>query len=157
MMATPTMTTTAVVLAMVLTSAAVPGGVPAADRFLAWAPTPPMGWNSWDAFGTTITEAEVKAQADFMAEHLLPHGWRSLTVDIQWYEPGAGGHAYRPDAPLAMDDWGRLVPAPNRFPSAGGGAGFPRRARTRLHSCVGAGGMPVGFGGGAGIDREPVL
>jgi hypothetical protein len=25
-----------------------------ADRFLAWAPTPPMGWNSWDAFGSTL-------------------------------------------------------------------------------------------------------
>ena len=25
------------------------------------APTPPMGWNSWDCFGTTVTEAEVKA------------------------------------------------------------------------------------------------
>jgi alpha-galactosidase len=119
-----TTTTTAFALALVLASAAVPAGVRAADRFLAWAPTPPMGWNSWDAFGTTITEAQVKAQADFMAEHLLPHGWRILTVDIQWYEPGASGHSYRPDAPLAMDEWGRLVPASNRFPSAEGGAGF---------------------------------
>jgi hypothetical protein len=83
-----------------------------------------MGWNSWDAFGTTVTEAQVKAQADFMAEHLLPHGWRILTVDIQWYEPGASGHTYRADAPLVMDEWGRLLPAPNRFPSAAGGAGF---------------------------------
>ena len=105
----------------------VPGptaGTPANDGFLAWAPAPPMGWNSWDAFGTTVTEAQARDQADFMAEHLLPHGWRILTVDIQWYEPGAKGHSYRPEAPLAMDDWGRLVPAPNRFPSAAGGAGF---------------------------------
>lgn len=93
-------------------------------EFLTWAATPPMGWNSWDAFGTTVTEGQVKAQADFMAEHLLPHGWRILTVDIQWYEPGASGHEYRADAPLVMDDWGRLLPAPNRFPSAAGGAGF---------------------------------
>ena len=28
------------------------------------APTPPMGWNSWDSYGTTVTEAEVKANAD---------------------------------------------------------------------------------------------
>jgi hypothetical protein len=83
-----------------------------------------MGWNSWDAFGTTLTEAQAKGQADFMAEHLLPHGWRILTVDIQWYEPGASGYAYRPDAPLVMDEWGRLLPAPNRFPSAAGGGGF---------------------------------
>ena len=62
-----------------------------------------------------------------------PTSWRSsccrtagsiLTVDIQWYEPGASGHDYRPDAPLVMDEWGRLLPAPNRFPSAADGAGF---------------------------------
>ena len=97
---------------------------PANARFLGWAATPPMGWNSWDAFGTTLTEAQAREQADFMAAHLLPHGWRILTVDIQWYEPGASGHSYRADAPLTMDEWGRLLPAPNRFPSAAGGAGF---------------------------------
>ena len=103
-----------------------PSGAPPARplEFLSWAPTPPMGWNSWDSFGTTITEAQAKQQADFMAEHLLPHGWRLLTVDIQWYEPGASGHDYRPDAPLVMDEWGRLLPAPNRFPSSADGAGF---------------------------------
>jgi hypothetical protein len=92
--------------------------------FMRWAETPPMGWNSWDSFGTTITEEQAKQQADYMAAHLLPHGYRILTVDIQWYEPGARGHAYRPQAPLAMDEWGRLQPAANRFPSAAGGAGF---------------------------------
>ena len=102
---------------------------PASAQFLTWAPAPPMGWNSWDAFGTTITEAQAKQQADFMAAHLLPHGFRILTVDIQWYEPGARGHSYRPDAPLVMDEWGRLLPAPNRFPSASGGAGFGPLAR----------------------------
>src|SRR6185503_1705778 len=95
-----------------------------APRFLGWAKAPPMGWNSWDAFGTAITEAQAREQADFMAARLLPHGWRILTVDIQWYEPGASGHSYRADAPLTMDEWGRLVPAPNRFPSSSNGAGF---------------------------------
>jgi alpha-galactosidase len=93
-------------------------------EFLSWAPTPPMGWNSWDDFGTAITEEEVKAQANSMAEHLLPSGWRVLTIDIQWYEPGASGHVYRANAPLVMDGWGRLLPAPNRFPSAADGHGF---------------------------------
>jgi hypothetical protein len=97
---------------------------PANADFLGWAATPPMGWNSWDAFGTTLTEAQAREQADFMAAHLLPHGWRILTVDIQWYEPGASGHSYRADAPVRMDEWGRLLPAANRFPSAAGGAGF---------------------------------
>ncbi len=100
------------------------GGDGAEPAFLGWAKTPPMGWNSWDSFGTTLTEAQAKAQADFMAEHLRPYGWKLLTVDIQWYEPGAHGHDYRENAPLAMDGFGRLQPAPNRFPSAANGDGF---------------------------------
>ena len=40
--------------------------------FWSWAKTPPMGWNSWDGFATTVTEAQTRAQADFMAAHLLP-------------------------------------------------------------------------------------
>jgi methionyl-tRNA synthetase len=47
-----------------------------------------MGWNSWDCFGTTLTERQAKEQADAMARHLRPYGWIYLTVDIQWYEPG---------------------------------------------------------------------
>ena len=38
--------------------------------FLHFAQTPPMGWNSWDCYGASVTEAEVIAHADFMAEHL---------------------------------------------------------------------------------------
>jgi hypothetical protein len=95
-----------------------------APAFLSWAATPPMGWNSWDAFGTTVTEAQVKQQADYMAAHLKSHGWQYVVVDIQWYEPNARGHEYREGAPLAMDAFGRLLPAPNRFPSAADGAGF---------------------------------
>jgi hypothetical protein len=57
-----------------------------ASAFWEWARTPPMGWNSWDSFGTAVTEAEVKAQANYLSEHLLAHGWEYLVVDIQWYE-----------------------------------------------------------------------
>jgi hypothetical protein len=96
----------------------------AAPDFHAWAPKPPMGWNSWDCFATTVTEAQARAQADFMAEKLARFGWTYLTVDIQWYEPDATGYDYRKGAPLAMDEFGRLLPAVNRFPSAAGGAGF---------------------------------
>ena len=83
-----------------------------------------MGWNSWDFYGTSINEAKTKAQADYMAEHLLPHGWNLITVDIQWYEPNATGFTYNPNATLVMDEWGRLIPASNRFPSAANGSGF---------------------------------
>lgn len=89
-----------------------------------WAKTPPLGWNSWDIFGTTVTEQQVKEQADAMAEHLLPAGYDILTIDIQWYEPNSEGHRYRPGAELSMDRFGRLTPGLTKFPSAADGHGF---------------------------------
>jgi hypothetical protein len=59
-----------------------------------------------------------------MAEHLKGHGWHYLVVDIQWYQPTAKGHDYEPDARLTMDQFGRLIPAPEKFPSATHGQGF---------------------------------
>ncbi|MFG3019743.1 glycoside hydrolase family 27 protein [Streptomyces sp. NPDC048254] len=100
---------------------------------------PPAGWNSWDCYGTTVTEEEVLANAEFMREHLLPHGWDTVVVDIQWYEPTARAHGYNPDAPLVLDAHGRQLPAPNRFPSAAAGAGFGPLAG-RVH------GMGLRFG-----------
>ena len=89
------------------------------------AATPPMGWNSWDAFGPSVTEDEVKANADFMAAKLAPFGWRYIVVDIQWAEPYPKTHGYRSNnQDLVLDEYGRLLPAPNRFPSAAGGRGF---------------------------------
>lgn len=96
----------------------------AAGDFHALAPRPPMGWNSWDSFGPTIREDEARANARIMAQRLLPHGYDVFTIDIQWYEPSANSYDYRKGAALAMDEWGRLVPAPNRFPSAANGTGF---------------------------------
>ncbi|MGI9071685.1 MAG: glycoside hydrolase family 27 protein [Bryobacteraceae bacterium] len=85
---------------------------------------PPMGWNSWDCFGTTVKESEVKANADYMASRLRRYGWQYIVVDIQWSDPKAKAHGYRPNADLAMDGYGRLIPAANRFPSAAGDRGF---------------------------------
>ena len=84
----------------------------------------PMGWNSWDCYGAAVTEKVVLQNARYMADHLKPFGWEYVVVDIQWSEPGANGHMYRPFAVLEMDDFSRLMPAVNRFPSAAGGKGF---------------------------------
>ena len=89
-----------------------------------WAETPPLGWNSWDCFGTTVTEAQIREQANAMAKYLLPHGYVYLTVDIQWYEPESEGHSYKTNAVLTMDDYGRLTPGLKKFPSAAQGKGF---------------------------------
>lgn len=89
-----------------------------------FSPTPPMGWNSWDCYGASVTESEVRGNADYMAQNLKEHGWEYIVVDIQWSEPGAVSDAYRPFVRLEMDDYSRLIPAVNRFPSAEGGQGF---------------------------------
>lgn len=86
--------------------------------------TPPMGWNSWDSFGTTVTEQQTLAQAQVMSDQLREFGYEYIVVDIQWYEPQAGGHTYRPGAQLVHDEYGRLLPATNRFPSSKDGRGF---------------------------------
>ena len=82
------------------------------------AQTPPMGWNSWDCYGAAVTEKDVKANADYMAKHLKQYGWEYIVVDIEWYQPTAASHAYEPFSDLCMDEYGRLLPAVNRFPSA---------------------------------------
>lgn len=94
-------------------------------KFLSWAKTPPMGWNSWDCYGPTVTEAEVKANADYMAEHLLKFGWEYVVVDIRWYVENTKAHGYNQTNPIfCMDEYGRLTPATNKFPSAANGMGF---------------------------------
>ena len=123
----------------------------AAD-FHSWATSPPMGWNSWDCFGTTLNEVQARSQADAMAEHLLPFGWKYFTVDIQWYEPNSQGHDYKPGAILTMDEYSRLVPAPAKFPSAGNGAGFKP-----LADYVHGKGLKFGIHMMRGIPRQAVV
>lgn len=89
-----------------------------------FAPYPPMGWNSWDCYGASINEKELLQNADFMAEHLKQHGWEYVVCDIQWYEPNAASSHYSNFPDLCMDEYGRLLPAPKRFPSAADGRGF---------------------------------
>ncbi|MBR6165938.1 MAG: glycoside hydrolase family 27 protein [Clostridia bacterium] len=88
------------------------------------AQTPPMGWNSWDCYGSAVTEEAVLQNAEYMASVLKPYGWEYIVVDIQWSRANASDHSYEAFADLTMDEYGRLLPAVNRFPSAAGGAGF---------------------------------
>ncbi|WP_432512685.1 alpha-galactosidase [Kineococcus sp. SYSU DK001] len=112
---------------------------------------PPMGWNSWDCYGTSVTEQEVLANARFMAEHLLEFGWDTVVVDIDWSDPTARAHGYNADAPLCLDERGRLVPDPGRFPSSAGGAGFGPLAE-QVHAL----GLKFGIHVMRGIPRRAV-
>lgn len=87
---------------------------------------PPMGWNSWDCYGAAVNEEQVRANADYMAKHLKDYGWEYIVVDIQWFEPKASSHYYNDNAELVMDEYGRLMPAVNRFPSSADGMGFKK-------------------------------
>lgn len=114
------------------------------------APTPPMGWNSWDSYGRTITEDEIKANAEWMAKHLKPFGWKYVVVDEGWYllNPEEAG---KPDIKFSMTEDGRYIPAPARFPSAANGAGFKPLA-DYVHSL----GLKFGLHIIRGIPREAV-
>ena len=110
-------------------------------EFKSWSPTPPMGWNSFDSYDCRINESEFRAHVDYIAENLKEHGWKYVVVDYVWWHPEPGnwdtprrfGHPnirYNPDgSPMypeytTMDEFGRLMPSPARFPSAADGKGF---------------------------------
>lgn len=112
---------------------------------------PPMGWNSWDCYGAAVTEETVRKNADFMAEHLKKYGWEYIVVDIQWYEPRATTHEYNQFTELCMDEYSRLIPAVNKFPSAEGGKGFKPLA-DYVHSL----GLKFGIHIMRGIPRQAV-
>ena len=93
-----------------------------------FAVTPPMGWNSYDYYDTTVNEEQVKANADYMAKHLKKFGYEYIVVDIEWYSNDAGTkryeHQYIPFGDDEIDEYGRFIPSPSRFPSSKNGAGF---------------------------------
>ncbi|WP_230628834.1 glycoside hydrolase family 27 protein [Sphingomonas sp. Leaf37] len=123
----------------------------AAGRTRPLAARPPMGWNSWNSFATTITEAQARETAAIMQARLLPFGYDVFTIDIQWYEPEASSYTYNARPVPTMDGYGRLLPAPNRFPSSSGGKGF-----ARLAADVHAMGMRFGIHLMRGIPRLAV-
>lgn len=89
---------------------------------------PPMGWNSYDYYDTAVTEDEVKANARYMAANLKEYGWEYIVVDIQWYAYDAGSkrdeYQYIPFGRVEIDEYSRLLPCKERFPSSADGKGF---------------------------------
>ncbi len=86
--------------------------------------TPPMGWNSWDCYGAAVNEEQLLGNAEYMRDNLKQYGWQYVVCDIQWYEPKAKNNDYNNFTELCMDEYSRLIPAENRFPSSAGGKGF---------------------------------
>lgn len=126
------------------------------------AQTPPMGWNSYNCFGSAVHEDEVKANADYMAENLKQFGWQYVVVDFLWsYDNPVGSTIGNPfqmqlqDGSyipwLTMDEYGRLMPQPTKFPSAFGGKGF-KPLSDYVHSL----GLKFGIHVMRGIPRQAV-
>jgi alpha-galactosidase len=115
--------------------------------------TPPMGWNSYDFYGDRVTEEETLANARYLAQHMQPVGWDTVVVDYRWYDPDTAHHPDNgsPGQLLAMDGFGRLLPADSRFPSAANGAGFKPLA-DRIHAM----GLRFGIHIMRGIPRNAV-
>jgi hypothetical protein len=142
---------------LVLAAARSPGQEKsAATNYWSWASTPPMGWNSYDAWGSSVTEDETLANARYMKEHLLAHGWQYVVIDARWYDSVSSFddrnfNKDRAGAKLAADEFGRMIPATNRFPSAANGQGFKPLA-DQIHAM----GLKFGFHMMRGIPQQAV-
>ncbi|MCM1544083.1 MAG: alpha-galactosidase [Ruminococcus sp.] len=112
---------------------------------------PPMGWNSWDCYGAAVTEEQLLGNAQYVADNLKQFGYEYIVCDIQWYEPNAKSNEYNNFTELCMDEWSRLIPAENRFPSAKDGKGFKPIA-DKIHAM----GLKFGIHILRGIPRQAV-
>lgn len=127
-----------------------------AQEFLKWAQNPPMGWNSYNCFGAAVTEDEVKGNAKMMEVYLKDAGWQYIVIDYCWFFPYVGALNNPPQTvdfkpSLIMDQYGRLLPALDRFPSAANGKGF-KSLGDYIHGL----GLKFGIHVMRGIPREAV-
>jgi alpha-galactosidase len=125
--------------------------------------TPPMGWNSYNCFGAAVMENEVRANAEFMAKNLKTLGWEYIVIDYCWYYPHPPNSIQenppqfklpQDGAPvpwMPMDEYGRLLPDPRKFPSSVDGKGFKPLA-DYVHSL----GLKFGIHLMRGIARQAV-
>jgi alpha-galactosidase len=81
------------------------GATPAnAQKFAGLAPTPPLGWNSWNHVGCNVSEATLKAAADQMlSSGMKAVGYQYVVVDDCWHG--------------ARDANGFIQADPQRFPN----------------------------------------
>ncbi|CAA0829519.1 Melibiase family protein [Striga hermonthica] len=105
----------------------------ALETEFAAANTPPRGWNSYDSFSWIISEKQFIRNANLVARRLKQHGYEYVVVDFLWYRrkvKGANTNSFGFDV---IDEWGRMVPDPQRWPSSNGGKGFGNVAQ-KVHS-----------------------
>ncbi|KAF1861218.1 hypothetical protein Lal_00036220, partial [Lupinus albus] len=100
--------------------------------------TPPRGWNSYDSFSWIITEEEYLQNAQIISDQLLSqYGYEYAVVDYLWYRNLNGDSNSRGND--LIDEWGRMHPDPERWPSSRGWNGF-KNVADKVH------GMGLKFG-----------
>src|SRR5579871_4002835 len=109
-------------IGVALLAVSLVAAVDAQEKVLA--PTPPMGWNSWDSYGLTVTEAQFRANADVLAAKLKAFGWQYVVVDEGWYLRNPESATKPETLEYTANAEGQYTPATNRFPSAVKDAGF---------------------------------
>ena len=77
-----------------------------------------MGWNSWDSYGLSITEAQFRANVDVLRTKLKPYGWQYAVIDEGWFLENPKDRATPKNLIYTIDTFGRYVPVVARFPSA---------------------------------------
>ena len=82
------------------------------------APTPPMGWNSWDSYGLRINEQQFRENVDVLATKLKPFGYSYAVIDEGWYMVNPEDRPKPELLKYAFDENGRFIPVPERFPSS---------------------------------------
>ena len=79
-------------------------GAANAQKFTGLAPTPPLGWNSWNHFGCNVSEETLKSAADQMVSSgMKAAGYQYVVVDDCWQG--------------SRDQDGNVRADPKRFPN----------------------------------------
>ncbi|CAL5349802.1 unnamed protein product [Camellia sinensis] len=112
---------------------------------------PPRGWNSYDSFCWTISEEEFLQNAELIAQRLKAHGYEYVVVDYLWYRRKVKGAHTDSLGFDVIDEWGRMIPDPVRWPSSKGGKGFKEVAK-KVHSM----GLKFGIHVMSGISTQAV-
>ncbi|KAK8959917.1 hypothetical protein KSP40_PGU012694 [Platanthera guangdongensis] len=113
--------------------------------------TPPRGWNSYDSFSWIVDEEAFLANAQVVSSKLLPFGYEYVVIDYLWYRKRFQGTSSDPYGYDNLDEWGRLVPDPDRWPSSRSGQGFKEVAQ-KVHDM----GLKFGIHVMRGISLEAV-
>jgi alpha-galactosidase len=111
-----------------------------AQKFAGLAPTPPMGWNTWNTFAANINETLVRETAEVLiASGMRDAGYTYIVLDDCWMTK-------------QRDADGNLVPDPAKFPSGMKALGdflHAKGFKFGIYNCAGTetcGGYPGGRG-----------